>query len=274
MDHPDIIFRVLVSVLVPETGFRRETLLPIIMIFGAAAAPYSILFQVESTRNNVGKRTLLVEFADIATGLFFTVFLSISICIVASEYLYSSTETISIRRMLITYSTINPMILYLFTLGIVASSLLSTISILMCNSLVLDNWIGRNTGLDETVKSNRYLRNLLFTIVPCIMGILYAGAMTDFSQLSFSFMIIPVSIITSFCSWVPSFTVSYLYWMKIKDKSLIVSILSFLASILGGFLWQSGHMMLVLLFPLLIDVIAAVPILIRIPERHKEKSGE
>ena len=106
-----------------------------------------------------------------------------------------------------------------------------------------------------------YLGSVLLILAPrpealIPIGILgTAGAMQGISSVSF------IPFITMYWESVPAEKRGRLFGL-----TGLFGILSFLASILGGFLWESGHMIMVLLFPLLIDIMILILILMRIPE--------
>jgi MFS family permease len=52
-------------------------------------------------------------------------------------------------------------------------------------------------------------------------------------------------------------------WFGIEG---IMNISTIPASVLGGFLWQQGYMMEVLLIPILLELLVAMPILATVPE--------
>jgi len=114
-----------------------------------------------------------------------------------------------------------------------------------------------------------YLGSILLILAPrpealILLGILgTTGAMQGIGGVSF------IPFITMYWESVPAEKRGRLFGF-----TGMFGILSFLASILGGFLWQSGHMVLVLLLPLLIEMMVSIPILIRIPERHREVDSE
>ena len=55
-------------------------------------------------------------------------------------------------------------------------------------------------------------------------------------------------------------------WMGILG---FINILSFPASIIGGFLWQYGLMIEVLIIPIFLEVLIAIPIINTIPDTHE-----
>jgi len=157
----------------------------------------------------------------------------------------------------------NPYILgFLGTLSIVTSALLQVPMGRLADK------IGRKKVF-LMLRPFTYLGSILLILAPkpeilIPLGILgTTGAMQGIDSVSF------IPFITMYWESVPAEKRGRLFGF-----TGLFSILSFLASILGGFLWQSGYMILVLLLPLLIDIMITIPILIRIPERRKEIGGE
>jgi len=151
---------------------------------------------------------------------------------------------------------------YLGTLGIVTSALLQVPMGRLADK------IGRKKVF-LMLRPFSYLGSILLILAPrpevlILLGILgTTEAMQGIGGVSF------IPFITMYWESVPAEKRGRLFGF-----TGMFGILSFLASILGGFLWQSGHMVLVLLLPLLIEIMVAIPILIRIPERHKETDSE
>lgn len=107
-----------------------------------------------------------------------------------------------------------------------------------------------------------YLGTFLLILTPgpnylILVGLLGAGMMGGIGGVSFT------TFITMHYEMVPKEKMGR--WYGING---ILQIISFPAALLGGFMWQQGFMIEVLLFPLVLEALFVIPILITVPDTH------
>lgn len=107
-----------------------------------------------------------------------------------------------------------------------------------------------------------YLGTFLLILTPgpnylILVGLLGAGMMGGIGGVSFT------TFITMHYEMVPKEKMGR--WYGING---ILQIISFPAALLGGFMWQQGFMIEVLLFPLVLEALFVIPIRITVPDTH------
>ncbi len=187
---------------------ERRAWLDVIAIFGAAAAPYSIVFEASVTalteRGDTAK--LLNEMLEIFVGLVFAIITSIAIA-VTSALLSNGRVISSATDMYAILARISPLMVLLFVIGVVASSSLAVAMIALCATYVEYEIKGRAIDMDYIVQSTAFKRNLSETM---LSSLVFAFAL-GFTAKSFASAVNTASIIISMTAWLPMLCIALLY---------------------------------------------------------------
>ena len=229
MEKPEELSRIVLSITVPPNVRFKELFMDILAIFGAAAAPYALIFQSSSViMKGMKFEEVPEEFLDIFTGLIFATFASISIAVVAAAY--APPNASSIYDIILALRTLGYFAPILFTIGVIASSVLAIEAIILCNAYILYEYRYLTLSLGDVVKSKLYGLASFITIAA---SAIFAFAHVYFrSSAAFVDLVKDSSVLISFTSWVPALMIVILYWKIGEEASSFIKIVS--ALIVGG----------------------------------------
>lgn len=229
VEKPETLLDILRGTLIPHFEVSRDFILNFLMILGAAAAPYSIIFNVSSVLNR-SIYELPEEIRDIVLGLIFTSLSGISIAIASANPIL---RVNTIYEIVLVLKSIKPIYAILFIMGSISSALLSTLAIILCNTYTLYEYKGYNIIWEDVIYAKRYRSQVALSILTIICIMLGLGLLYDMSIEVYMVMLKLASISTSFASWIPCVIIVAAYWSIKEFKSIFIRVISVL---LVGFL--------------------------------------
>ena len=133
----NILINVIKHVILPKGNiFEDNVLLDVLAILGAAAAPYTLIYQTYIIKNRITYiRRIIDEFIDIILGLIFTSIISIIIVIVAFNHSHGPIYSISDLLALVRSDSLYTELFYI--LGLCSTILLAIIAIIVCNACLV-----------------------------------------------------------------------------------------------------------------------------------------
>lgn len=231
IENPGEIVKIALSITIPPKTPLKELFTDILAIFGAAAAPYALIFQSSSViMKGMKFEDVPEEFLDIFTGLIFATFASISIAVVAATY--APPNTSSIYEVILALRALGPYAIILFSVGVFASSVLAIEAIILCNAYITYEYKYLTLSLSDVVKSKVYGFSAFLTIIFSSVTALFHVLLRECNEYGFIDMVKDSSILISFTSWVPALMIVILYWRMSETTSSFVKIVSTL--IVGG----------------------------------------
>jgi len=229
INRPDTIIDILKGTFIPYFKLDKEFILDFLMILGAAAAPYSIIFNVSSVLNKT-LFTLPEEMKDIIVGLVFTSLASISIALVSA---YPSLRAGTIHEIVLTLQSSKPVHAILFIVGSIASALLSTLAIIICNVYVLYEYRGYRIIWEDIIYTRRYRSQVTLSVIIILCIMLGLGLLYNLSANVYMILLRMASVSTSFASWIPCVIIVVAYWSIREFRSSFIRVIS---ALLAGFL--------------------------------------
>ncbi|OYT60537.1 MAG: hypothetical protein B6U75_01395 [Desulfurococcales archaeon ex4484_217_1] len=199
-------------------------------MFGAAAAPYALIFQTSSIiMKGLKMHEIPEEFIDISVGLVFTSLASISVAVVAAAYAPENTSTI--HDMILALKPLGIIGPLLFCIGILASSTLAIEAIILCNAYMFYEYLTETTSLKDIVASKLYFKVASLTIlISLLIAFAHAFSRNIFGG-GFADLVRDSSILISLTSWIPALFVVLLYW---KVKPLASSFIKVVSALIVG----------------------------------------
>ena len=229
IENPEELGKIVLSITIPPNVEFKELFMDILAIFGAAAAPYALIFQSSSViMKGMKFEEVPEEFLDILTGLVFATFASISIAVVAAAY--APPNASSVYDIILALRALGPYATILFSVGVFASSILAIEAIILCNAYILYEYKYLTLSLGDVVKSKLYsLASFITIVVSVILAFLHVHLR---SNGGFVDLVKDSSVLISFTSWVPALMIVILYWKIGEEASSFIKIVSTL--IVGG----------------------------------------
>ncbi|HIQ03444.1 MAG TPA: divalent metal cation transporter [Desulfurococcales archaeon] len=224
VEKPEILLNILEGIFIPHFEVSRDFILDFLMILGAAAAPYSIIFNVSSVLNR-SIYELPEEIRDIILGLIFTSISGVSIAIASANPVL---RVDTIYEIILVLKSIKPIYAVLFIIGSTSSALLSTLAIILCNTYILYEYKGYNIIWEDVVYTKRYRSQVALSILTIICIMLGLGLLYDMSVKVYMVMLKLASISTSFASWIPCVIIVVAYWSIKEFKSIFIRVISVL----------------------------------------------
>jgi len=224
VEKPEILLNILEGIFIPHFEVSRDFILDFLMILGAAAAPYSIIFNVSSVLNR-SIYELPEEIRDIILGLIFTSISGVSIAIASANPVL---RVDTIYEIILVLKSIKPVYAVLFIIGSTSSALLSTLAIILCNTYILYEYKGYNIIWEDVVYTKRYRSQVALSILTIICIMLGLGLLYDMSVKVYMVMLKLASISTSFASWIPCVIIVVAYWSIKEFKSIFIRVISVL----------------------------------------------
>ncbi len=226
---PATILNIFEGVFIPHFELNKEYILNFLMILGAAAAPYSIIFNVSSVLDK-SVYEMPEEIRDILIGLIFTSLASISIALVS---VYPALKAETIHEIVLSLVRVKPLHAILFIIGSISSALLSTLAIILCNIYVLYEYKGHRIIWEDVIYAKRYKSHVTISIIIIVCIMLGLGLLYNLSLNVYMVMLRLASLSTSFASWIPCVIVVVAYWSIRELRSSFIRVIS---AILAGFL--------------------------------------
>ncbi len=229
IENPVEVGEIFWSITVPPNVEFKELFMDILAIFGAAAAPYALIFQSSSViMKGMRFEDVPEEFLDILTGLIFATFASISIAVVAAAYVPSNAS--SIYDIILALRALGPYAIILFSIGVFASSILAIEAIILCNAYIVYEYRYLTLSLGDVVRSKLYsIVSFITVVLSAIFAFIHVYLRGNSGFVS---LVKDSSILISFTSWVPALMIVVLYWKIGEEASSFVKIVSSL--IVGG----------------------------------------
>jgi len=230
IQYPFSLKDLVASLIIPLEVSKSSYFVDVLAIFGAAAAPYALIFQTSSIiMKGLKIHEIPREFLDISVGLLFTSLASISIAVVAAAYAPQYISTI--YDMILALKPLGFIAPTLFCIGILASSTLAIEAIILCNAYMFYEYSAETMNLKDIVASKLYYKTAIATIttsvilafIHAVLRLEYGGTFTDLIKDS--------SIIISLTSWIPALFVVLLYW---EVKPLASSFIKIVSALIVG----------------------------------------
>lgn len=217
--NPSVILELLHGTFYVDLRTLLHAGLDIIAVFGAAAAPYALIMEMLSNEKGLYSE----EFASIGMGLFFTSLAGLSIGFLAAITLYSKGITATSPRDLVSVlEMLGFLAKPLFAIGVVASSMLAIIAIMIVNAYVVYEYRKEPywpKGLDPVIHSpiNREvnLQALLASLIGVGVLLYFIGSDVNWFVESIKLL----SVIISLSGWTPLLVIIYSYrYTSLRDR--------------------------------------------------------
>jgi len=231
ISSPSTVIELLANLIIPpEVAIGRQYFIDVLAVFGAAAAPYALIFQTSSIiMKGLKMHEIPEEFIDISVGLVFTSLASVSVAVVAAAYAPENTSTI--HDMILALKPLGIIGPLLFCVGILASSTLAIEAIILCNAYMFYEYSTETTSLKDIVASKLYFKVASLTIlISLLIAFAHAFSRNIFGG-GFADLVRDSSILISLTSWVPALFVVLLYW---KVKPLASSFIKVVSALIVG----------------------------------------
>lgn len=228
--NPPSIRDLIVNIIIPPEVGSKKYYADVLAIFGAAAAPYALIFQTSSIiMKGLKLKEIPQEFLDIFIGLIFTSLVSISIAVVAAAF--GPPNSNSIYDLLLALKPLGFYAPLLFGVGVLASSTLAIEAIILCNAYTTYEYFFKTLNLKDIVTSKIYVLATIVTIaLSSLLALMHTYLRISFGG-TFIDMVKDSSIIISLTSWAPALLVVLLYW---KAKPLASSFVRIVATLIVG----------------------------------------
>lgn len=232
--NPGILLELLHDTFYVDLSMLTHAGLDIIAVFGAAAAPYALI--IEMLSNDKGRYG--EEFASIGMGLLFTSLAGLSIGFLAAITLYpKGIIATSPRDLISVLGMLGFLAKPLFAIGVVASSMLAIIAIMVVNAYVVYEYRREHhwpKGLDPAIHSpiNREvnLQALLASLVGVGVLLYFIGSSANWFVASIKLL----SIIISLGGWTPLLVIIHSYrYVSLRDRVVELIAYILLAVVVG-----------------------------------------